>query len=172
VSTTSSFLVEGANSYFDALGAIKDYERTVCKVCRSVYEKHKLDLVKKIGLRDAPCEDHDSNRNPEKGFVEIGVRQDSVSGRDALYVYLKWDGSKSAAPEISAEVCLEFTTKSDRNDYARWLHNIPSIQRGDDSDYPSLYSSQKLNDLSSCTEVLDGLLSEWLLCWPAGRKLK
>ena len=171
MTASKGFLVEGAKSYFDALGAIEAYERAVCNVCKSVYDKHKQQLVNKIGLIDAPCEDHE-NKQSEDGFVEVGVCQDSESGRNTLYMYLRWDATKDVVPEITAEVCLEFSKKGDRNDYAKLLRKIPSIQLSDESDYPLLWSSQKLSNLSLCAEALDELLRELLACWPAGRRLE
>jgi hypothetical protein len=171
MTTTAGFLIEGAKSYIDALVAITAFESAVRAVCKDVYDKYKPQLVSRIGLEDAQCEDHE-NKQPENRLAELGVRQDSPSGRESFYVYLKWDGTKDGAPEISAELCLEFSKKSDRNDYAKLLRKLPSRQLSDDSGSPYLWSSKKLSDLSSCAEALDELLNEWLACWPAGRRLE
>ena len=171
MTTTESFLIDGAESYIDALAAIKAFEKAVLDVCRKVYNKNQPQLVSTIGLQDTPCEDHYDNHEPENRYAELGVWQNSPSDRETLYVYLRWDVDKDGAPEISACVCLDFTTKSDRNEYGRLLRKIPSILRGDGW-YPYLWSSKKLSDLSSCAEALDGLLNEWLECWPADQKLQ
>ena len=172
MTTSTSFLVEGAKSYFDAIGAIGVFERAVCNACRSVYDKHKSELVEKIGLKAGPCQDHDSNKHPEDGIVELGVFQPSASGRDDFYVYIRWDGTRGDAPEISAEICLEFSRKGDRNEYAKLLQKSPFIQPVDEWDFSCLWTSKKLADLSGCAEALDEQLNGWLSCWPAGRKLK
>lgn len=167
----TSFVAKGARSYLDALGAIEAYERAVCEICRSVYVKRKPELVKIIGLADEACENHDENTEPKSGFAELGVCQNTASNNSTLYVYLRWDATTTAVPGISAEVALEFTRKRDRDEFAKLLRKIPSLQSSDESDYPILWSSKKLDDLSSCAEALDGLLREFVECWPAGRKL-
>ena len=169
MTTTTSFLVEGAKSYIDALAAIKAFKRAVCDACKDVYNKHKPQLVSKMGLQETPCEDHD-RIEPENRYAELGVWQNSPNGRETLYVYLSWGDDKDGAPEISACVCLEFTKKSDRDEYARLLLKIPSILPCDGS-YPCLWSSKKLSDLSSPEEAFDELLNEWLTGWPADQKL-
>ena len=171
MTTTESFLIDGAESYIDALAAIKAFEKAVCDVCEDVYNKYKPQLVSEMGLQGTPCEDHVENSEPENRYAELGVWQNSPNRRETLYVYLRWDGDKDGAPEISAFVCLEFTKKSNRDEYARLLLKIPSFLRGDGS-FPYLWSSKKLSDLSSYAEKLDELLKEWLECWPADQKLK
>ena len=171
MTTTAGFLIEGAKSYIDACSAIEAFEKVVCGVCKDVYDKYKPQLVANMGLEDEECVDH-VNKKPEDRFAELGVCQDSPSRRETLYIFLLWDGVNDSAPEISACVCLEFTTKGDRNVYAKLLRRISSIRPTDDSSYPGLQSSKKLSDLSSCAETLDELMREWLLCWPAGRKLE
>lgn len=109
-------------------------------------------------------------RNLQIGLPEIGVFQNSPSGRESLFVYVMWDG----APEISACVSLEFSKKSDRNDaYKRLLRNPAcSIETSDDSGHLTLWSRKQQNDPSAWAETLDALLNEWLACWPAARRLK
>ncbi|MGO9011010.1 MAG: hypothetical protein ACLQPN_12985 [Bryobacteraceae bacterium] len=166
------FLNEGAKSYVDALAAIEAFEEKVRSVCRDIYEKYRPQLVSKVGLEDEDCEDYDGEFDRANRYAELGVFQESPSRRETFYVYLRWDGTEDVAPEISACVNLEFSTKGDRNGYAKLLRTIPSIQFGDDASYPYLWSSRKLTDLSTCTETLGGLLSEWLAGWPAGLRLK
>ncbi|MGO9228293.1 MAG: hypothetical protein ACLQKA_03645 [Bryobacteraceae bacterium] len=171
MTTKEAFLSEGAKSYIDALAAIEAFQRAACAACKVVCDKYRPELASKMGLADADCEDHDKNIDPANRYAELGVWQKSPSGREWLYVYLMWDDAKNGEPEISACVSLEFSRKIDREGYAKSLRAIPSIQSGEDDGY-YLLSSRKLGDLSSCAETLDQLLSEWLECWPAGRKLK
>lgn len=168
---TAEFLREGAKSYIDALAAIEAFEKEVCAVCRGVYEKYKPQLVSKMGLKDAGCEHYD-NKEPADRFAELGVWQSTKSGRAWFYVYIRWDGAKNGPPEISACVSLDFFKKSDRNDYAKLLRKIPSLQPGDDGSNYYLWSHENLRDLSSCGETIRRLLDKWLACWPAGRRLK
>jgi hypothetical protein len=168
---STDFLDDGSKSYLDALAAIKAFETAVRGICGAVCDKHKPQLVGKIGLEDAEWHDHD-NPAPEDRFAELGVYQNSPSGRETLYVYVRWDGDQVGAPKILAEVSLEFSTRNDRNDYGKLLREVSSIRPGDDSDYPYLWSSKTLTNLSKCAEVLDELLNEWLACWPAGRRLQ
>src|SRR5258708_3641466 len=125
MNTTGEFLNEGAKSYLDALAAIVGFEEKVRSICKEVYKKYRSQLVSTMGLEDAQCREDDLTKEPENRFAELGVCQDSASGRETLYIYLMWDGAKNGAPEISACVCLEFSKKSDRNDYAKLLRRIP-----------------------------------------------
>jgi len=170
VPNNADFLTEGAKSYVDALAAIEAFEQQVRGVCEDVYKKYRLPLVSKIGLKDEDCGDHD-NKQPANRNVELGVLQNSPSGREVFYIYIMWDGAKDGAPELSACVSLQCYKKSDRNEYAELLRRIPSIQSGDDNGY-YLWSQKTLNDLSSWAETFDKLLDEWLACWPAKRRLQ
>jgi hypothetical protein len=141
----------------------------VRSVCKDVYEKFKPQLVSKMGLKDADCEDY-NNTEPENGYAELGVKQTTKGHREWFYVYLMWDGTKGGAPEISACVSLDFSKNGDRDDFAKLLRKIPSLQPGDDGPY--LWTRKNLSDLSSCPETFYKLLDEWLKGWPDGRKLK
>jgi hypothetical protein len=123
-----------------------------------------------MGLINGQCEDF-KNLEPENRFAELGVRQDSPSRRETLEIYLMWDEAEDGMPRVSACVSLGFTTKADRNDYAKLLRTIRSIQSGDDP-WPYLWTSKKLIDLSSSAEIFGALVSEWLDRWPAGRTFK
>jgi hypothetical protein len=169
--TEVQFLREGASSYIEALAAIKAFEKAVCVACRDVYDKYKPQLLSQVGLKDGPCEDYTDNREPENRFAELGVRQDSPSGRETLDIFLMWEDSKDGVSTVSACISLGFTTKAERNDMQKLLRSIPSIKSGD-LPWPYLWSSKELTDLSSCVETLGELLNEWLACWPIERKLK
>jgi len=171
VSTRVDILDEGANSYLDALAAIEAYQKEVRNVCRHAYDKRKPDLVSKIGLENASCVDftYPEPGEMEKPYAELGVRQNSPSARETLYVYLMWDGDAGGAPEISACVSLEFSRNDDRGNWAAKLGGSPSIRRGENKD---LCSSKKLSDLTSCAEALGELLNEWIEFWPVGKRLK
>jgi hypothetical protein len=171
VATTADFLSEGAKSYIDALAAIEAFEKMACSKCRGVYEKYKPQLVGRMGIKDASCEDHDDNKDPANGFAELGVRQATKSGREDLFVYLQWEVAEDGAPEISACVMLEFSTRDDRNKWAKLLRKSLSIRPGDEDGH-YLWSQKHLRDLSSCAEAFHELLDEWLASWPAGRRLK
>jgi hypothetical protein len=123
-----------------------------------------------MGLKDDHCSIYE-NTDAENRSAELGILQNSPSGREALYVYVMWDATKADSPDILACVCLEFATKAERNDYAKLLRKNPNIQPGDQQ-WPYLWSSKKLGNLSSCEVVLGEMLSEWLACWPPERKLK
>ena len=165
------FLNEGSKSYIDALAAVKAFEKAVCGACKGVYDKYKPQLVNTIGVKDAHCDDYAINTEPENRFAELGVRQDSPSKRETLDIYLMWDDTEDGTSAITACVSLGFSTRAERNEYARLLRNIPSLESGDDP-WPYLCSSKRLSDISSCAETLGELVSEWLACWPAGHKLK
>jgi hypothetical protein len=107
-----------ATTYIDALTAIKAFENAVCHICGEVYDKYKPHLVRKIGLEDAHWRNHE-NIDLAHRVAELGVCQDSPSGRETLYVYLRWDGSKDGVPDISAAISVEFSKKGNRNEYAK-----------------------------------------------------
>lgn len=170
MTTNGDFLSEGAKNYIDALTAIKAFEDLARGICGDVYEKYKPQLVTKMGFKDADYDDH-NNKDPANGIAEIGVWQTAKSRREWLYVYLMWEVVKDGATEISACVMLEFSTRNDRNKWAKLLRQSPSIQPGDVNGY-CLWSRKTLSDLSSCAEAFYIVLDEWLACWPDGRKLK
>jgi len=110
-------------------------------------------------------------RNQKIGLPKWACAWTPPRGRETLEIYLMWEDSEDGEPTVSACISLGFTTRAERNDFAKLLRKIPSIQSGDDP-WPYLVSSKKLTDPSSCVETLGELLNEWLACWPADRALK
>jgi hypothetical protein len=166
--SSQGLLRKGAKSYLDALAAIEAFEKEAKHVCRDVYDDHRVRLVRKLGLKDAVCEDHHNKQN-----FELGVSQDTKSGSESFYVYLKWDETEDGALGIFACVSFEFSTRDDRDRAYKRLNKRPtiSIQSYDDGD-PELRSQRRLTELSSCAETLGEMVKAWLACWPADRRLK
>jgi hypothetical protein len=105
MTATAVFLNEGANSYIDALTAIKAFENAVCQICGEVYDRHKPQRVSKVGLKDAHWRDH-NNIQPAHRFAELGVCQDSPSGRETIYVYLRGLTPGMARPRYRQKLAL------------------------------------------------------------------
>lgn len=167
--SSQGLLRKGAKSYLGALAAIEAFEKEAKHVCRDVYDDHKVRLVRKLRLRNAICEDHHNEEN-----FELGVSQDTKSGSETFYVYLKWGETEDGALGIFACVSFEFSTRDDRDRAYKRLSKRPtiSIQSYDDGDWPELRSRRSVSDISSCAETLGEMVKAWLACWPDNRTSK
>src|SRR5579862_3631259 len=100
MSATADFLREGARDYIDALAAIEKFEEEVRGVCKDVYKKSQSELTSRMGLEYTDCADHDY-KDLANRYAELGIRQDTQSGRESFYIYVMWDGATEVPPEMS-----------------------------------------------------------------------